>query len=72
MFKDLYEISNVNSFLKENEENSDEPKEYKIADDMNNLSIIKNPGTIFKSTRIIQKNITKDYFIIFLTNSRKG
>ena len=41
LFKDLYEISNVNSFLKENEENSDEPKEYKIADDMNNLSIIK-------------------------------
>ena len=41
LFKDLYEISNVNSFLKVNEENSDEPKEYKIADDMNNLSIIK-------------------------------
>ena len=41
LFKDLYEISNVNSFLKENEENSDDPKEYKISDDMNNLSIIK-------------------------------
>ena len=41
LFKDLYEISNVNSFLKENEDNSDEPKEYKINDDMNNLSIIK-------------------------------
>ena len=41
LFKDFYEISNANSFLKENEENSDEPKDYKIGGDMNNLSIIK-------------------------------
>ena len=41
IFKDLYENSNKNSFFKENEENSYEPKEYKISDDMDNLSIIK-------------------------------
>ena len=41
LFNDLYEYSNINSFLKENEENSSEQKEYKISDDMNNLSIIK-------------------------------
>ena len=41
LFKDFYEISNVNSFLKENEENSDENKDYKMEESMNNLSIIK-------------------------------
>ena len=42
-FKDIYEISNVNSFFKENEENSNGIKEYKIIDDLNNLSLIKKP-----------------------------
>ena len=42
-FKDIYEISNINSFLKENEENSNGDKEYKIIDDINNLSLINKP-----------------------------
>ena len=41
IFKDIYENSNKNSFFKENEENSYEPQEYKISDDIDNLSIIK-------------------------------
>lgn len=41
LLKDVYEISNINSFMKENEEISDELKYYKISDEMNNLSIIK-------------------------------
>ena len=43
MFKDFYEFSNVNSFLKENDENSDELKQYKIGYEMSNLSIINRP-----------------------------
>ena len=43
LFKDFYEFSNVNSFLKENDENSDELKQYKIGYEMSNLSIINRP-----------------------------